>query len=91
MWTLTPQERMRFWLDFRKSISEIPIADAIEKTNHLWSYAPFLRYYLTTDDISKWPTPWELIYENEYCDLARALGIVYTLWLSIIKILSKTI
>ena len=38
--------------------------------------------YLTTDHIEEWPGPWELIYENYYCDLAKALGVVYTLYLS---------
>tara|TARA_R110000868_G_scaffold2334_3_gene17394 strand:- start:4601 stop:4885 length:285 start_codon:yes stop_codon:yes gene_type:complete len=28
-----------------------------------------------------WPTPWELILENEYCTIARGLGMIYTLML----------
>jgi hypothetical protein len=30
------------------------------------------------DDYKKWPDPWQLLSDNVYCDLARALGIVYT-------------
>jgi hypothetical protein len=30
-------------------------------------------------DISNFPSPWELLYENNYCVLARALGMCYTL------------
>jgi hypothetical protein len=41
-----------------------------------------MAHYLTTDHVEEWPGPWELIYENYYCDLAKALGIVYTLYLS---------
>ena len=82
MWNQLPSERLRFWHDFRKKISEQEFEQALKETTHLWSYAPYVAHYLTTDQIANWPGPWELIYENYYCDLAKALGIVYTLYLS---------
>jgi hypothetical protein len=82
MWNHLPSERLRFWHDFRKKISEQELEQALKETTHLWSYAPYVAHYLTTDHIEEWPGPWELIYENYYCDLAKALGIVYTLYLS---------
>ena len=82
MWNQFPYERLRSWHDFRKSISEKTFEEALKDTQHLWSYAPYQAHYLTTDHLENWPGPWELIYENYYCDLAKALGIVYTLYLS---------
>jgi hypothetical protein len=82
MWTHLPDERLRFWQDFRKKISGLDFEQALKETTHLWSYAPYVAHYLTTDHIEEWPGPWELVYENYYCDLAKALGIVYTLYLS---------
>jgi hypothetical protein len=82
MWNQLPGERLRFWQDFRKTISKKPLGEAVKDTQHLWSYAPYVAHYLTTDHIEEWPGPWELVYENYYCDLAKALGIVYTLYLS---------
>lgn len=82
MWNLFPYERLRSWHDFRKTISTKTFEQALQDTQHLWSYAPYQAHYLTTDQIANWPGPWELIYENYYCDLAKALGIVYTLYLS---------
>lgn len=82
MWNQLPSERLRFWHEFRKSISEKSFEQALKDTQHLWSYAPYVAHYLTTDHIEEWPGPWELIYENYYCDLAKALGIVYTIQLS---------
>ena len=32
-------------------------------------------------DTLSWPDPWELLVENTYCEVARALGICYTLLL----------
>ena len=82
MWTHLPSERLRFWHDFRKKISNQDLEQALKETTHLWSFAPYVAHYLTTDHIEEWPGPWELIYENYYCDLAKALGVVYTLYLS---------
>jgi hypothetical protein len=47
----------------------------------VWASAP-TRNYLTQDDQSNWPDPWTLISDNCYCDVAVALGIFYTLYLS---------
>jgi hypothetical protein len=82
MWNQLPSERLRFWQDFRKTISKKPLEEAVKDAQHLWCYAPYVAHYLTTDHIEEWPGPWELVYENYYCDLAKALGIVYTLHLS---------
>jgi len=32
--------------------------------------------------VNEFPGPWELIYDNYYCNLAKALGIMYTVYLS---------
>jgi hypothetical protein len=81
MWNLSSSERLRYWHDFRKKISTLPITEAISETHHLWCFAPFVGNYLTTDQVANWPDPWELINDNYYCDLAKALGMVYTLCL----------
>ena len=82
MWTLLPSERLRYWQNFRNDLNQKALGEAVKDTQHLWSYAPFVSKYLTILEVDKWPDPWELIYENHYCDLAKALGIVYTLYLS---------
>jgi hypothetical protein len=82
MWNLFPHERLRWWQQFRQKISSLPLDAALEETENLWSYAPFVKNYLTTDNLDNWPDPWELLYENTYCSLAKALGIMYTVWLS---------
>ena len=47
--------------------------------NDWWFRAPTVNHYLHPQDIPNWPDPWQLLNDNIYCDLARALGIVYTL------------
>lgn len=82
MWNLLPYERLRSWHEFRKSISKKSLEEAVKDVQHLWSYAPYQTHYLHVDEVHLWPGPWEFIYENYYCDVAKALGIVYTLYLT---------
>lgn len=79
---MMPHERLRAWGNFRKQISQASLVEAIDQTQHLWCYAPFVKHYLDESRVSEWPDPWELVYENYYCDLAKALGMLYTLYLS---------
>lgn len=82
MWNLKPDERLHEWKEFREKINGLDLELAVKETNHLWSYAPFVNHYLDSLNVSEWPDPWTLLHENYYCDLAKALGMLYTLYLS---------
>jgi hypothetical protein len=47
--------------------------------NDWWMRVPTVNRYLHWDDHKQWPSAWELLADNLFCDLARAAGIVYTL------------
>ena len=82
MWNHGPSIRLHEWKEFRSQIGKLPIDEAIKQTNHLWSYAPYVNHYLDPESTDNWPDPWILLYENYYCDLAKTLGMLYTLYLS---------
>lgn len=82
MWKLPASTRLSKWQDFRHSIDDLPLETALEKVSDLWSSTPCMPYYLDHTNIGNWPDPWELITENYYCDIARCLGIVYTIYFS---------
>lgn len=82
MWKLKANERLARWREFRISLASMPLAQALEATEAFWSTVPFAPYYLDPDTPEEWPNPWDLITENYYCDLAKALGIVYTICFS---------
>ena len=85
MWNLKPDERLREWKALRKEIGQQSIDEACKRTSHLWSYAPYVNHYLDPDKNTSaisWPDPWQLLHDNYYCDLAKALGMLYTLYLS---------
>ena len=82
MWKLNSTERLSRWRDFRKSIEHLPIEEAIELVAKFWTACPFTPYYLDPDQPMSWPDPWTLVEENYWCDLAKCLGMLYTIKLT---------
>ena len=81
MFKLKPSDRLDRWKSFRFSVNEFSIGKAVELTNELWAACPFTPFYLDSAEPNAWPDPWTLLEENYYCDLAKVLGIIYTLHL----------
>lgn len=79
-WNLRTNDRLAQWMDIRHRLSDLPLSAAVGELNQFWSTAPFVTYYLAPDAPNTWPDPWTLLAENYYCDLAKALGIVYTIY-----------
>jgi len=79
---LSTSDRLNRWKTFRYSLSDLSIDLAIKQTLDFWNRCPFCPFYLEIDRPDTWPNPWQLIEDNHYCDLAKCLGIVYTLYLS---------
>ena len=82
MWHLDTQARLSSWLNFREKISVLPIDEAVHMTNELWSTAPISKQYYIADQPSEWPDPWQLVVDNSYDDIAKTLGMLYTITLS---------
>jgi hypothetical protein len=86
MFQLRPEDRLRSWREFRSSIDLLSAEEALLRTADLWAHAPFVPYNLDPDTPETWPDPWTLLLENTYCDVAKCLGIVYTMSLTQHKI-----
>jgi len=82
MFQLPAEDRLRSWREFRTTLESLPLDQALAQTAEFWARAPFVPYNLDTDSMSNWPDPWTLVYENSYCDVAKCLGIVYTMSLT---------
>jgi hypothetical protein len=81
MWPATFAARLESWNALRDSCQNIPLEQALETINSWWFAVPWKPYYLHWDDQETWPDPWQLLSDNIYCDLARGLGILYTITL----------
>ena len=73
--------RLRSWYDLRQQLQNTDTKTVCIEIDNFWQQAPLINHYLHPHDISNWPNPWELLSENTYCELARALGMCYTLLL----------
>ena len=85
-WNLRTNDRLAQWMDIRHRLSDLSLSAAVGELNQFWSTAPFVTYYLPPDRPEEWPDPWELLAENYYCDIAKALGIIYTIYFTSHKI-----
>jgi hypothetical protein len=81
MWAETTNQRLRAWYTLRESAQALPIKSALEIINAWWFCCPWQPYYLHWDDQTAWPDPWQLLNDNVYCEVARGLGILYTITL----------
>jgi len=79
MWPPTFDARLSGWNQLRDQTQLLPINSALEKINSWWFGVPWQPYYLHWDDRPNWPNPWQLLSDDVYCDLARGLGILYTI------------
>ena len=81
MWPSNFEQRLHAWGVLRESVQHASVEQALADINAWWFRAPWRAYHLHWDDQPNWPDPWELLSDNIYCDLARGLGILYTITL----------
>lgn len=79
MWPQEFDQRLQAWAKLRNQTKDLETDRALALINDWWFNTPWQPYYLHWDDIETWPDPWQLLEDNIYCDVARGLGIVYTI------------
>jgi hypothetical protein len=81
MWDPNFAGRLAGWNHLRESCQNISPESSLIKINQWWFQAPWQPYYLHWDDQHVWPDPWQLLSDNVFCEVARGLGILYTITL----------
>jgi hypothetical protein len=74
------EQRMSVWREFRQTLetSSDPFGDVVK----FYSRAPLVSIHTDPWDQSRWPDPWQLLYENQYCDFCTVLGWAFSLQLT---------
>jgi hypothetical protein len=74
------EERLAIWSEFRNSLetSETPYQDVID----FYKQTPLVSIHTDPWDRSTWPTAWELLHDNQYCEFCRVLGYYFSLQLT---------
>lgn len=78
---LNYETRLKNWYKLREDLINKDTKTKCIEIDNWWQKAPLLNHHLHPHDIGNWPDPWELLSENTYCEVARALGMCYTLLL----------
>lgn len=79
MWETTYQERLLDWYQLRQHCQRYNQEQALYAINNWWWSAPIINRAVQWHDYPNWPNPWDLLNNNGYCELAKALGIMYTI------------
>ena len=80
MFSKTYEERLSTWAEFRESLeeSEDPFRDVVT----FYKQAPSVSIHADPFNEFAWPDPWQLLFENQYCDFTRVLAYGYSLQLT---------
>ena len=80
MFTGKFEKRLNDWQEFRKSLedNDDPFGAVVERYNQ----APTVIIQADPWDKSTWPSPWEIIEDNEYCAFVKILAMCYSLQLT---------
>lgn len=73
------ENRLIEWNQLRQNNTDNTLEQALYNINNWWQMLPIDNHYLHWDDTRNWPNPWDLLADEVFCDLAKSLGIVYTL------------
>jgi len=73
--------RLRAWHDLKETLQNADLQTICIEVDKFWQQCPMTNHYLHPADIEDWPNPWNLLNDNDYCEYARALGMIYTLML----------
>ena len=73
-------QRLQAWSEFRTTLETAK--DPIQSVIDLYSQAPIVSIHTDPWDETVWPTPWELIQENQYCEFCIVLAMCYSLQLT---------
>ncbi len=82
IWNFREQDRLAAWKQFREGLLFLTEDEIITEVNKFWNTAPLSNQYYSQDLPEQFPGPWQLIVDNFYDDIAKGLGIYYTILLT---------
>lgn len=78
---LNYEARLANWYELRTELEHSDMETKCVRIDNWWQKAPLVNNHLHLLDSESWPDPWQLLVENTYDEVARALGMCYTLLL----------
>ena len=79
MWPVGYEECLQSWVQLREDCNNKSLQEQLNQIAEWWGHAPRVKHVIHWNDKESWPTPWELLADNSYDELAIALGMSYTI------------
>ena len=79
MWIEDYDSRLRSYRHLRLALPHANLERQLHVINEWWADAPEGTNIIHWQDRDNWPDPWKLLAESVYDELAKALGIAYTI------------
>lgn len=79
---MTPRQLLADWKNFRTSLGEMSELDQINAVARYWGQAPLSTMAYDPEALDTYPTPWEMMGENDWCQNSVAVGMEFTLRLA---------
>ena len=76
---LPKPQLLQEWKNLRNSLSEKEEMTQLTEVMKFWSLAPTSRIAYDPEALDTYPTPWEMMSENDWCDNSLAVGMEFTL------------
>ena len=80
---LPPTERVRHWRELRFSLTKDQTdEEQLLTVAKYWQQFPISNYYIDVDRPKYWPTPWQVLFDSDYCKSTLAYLMEQTLLMS---------
>lgn len=74
-----PEERLKDWRNLKLSLQDLTLEEQLDKVNEFWHNVPMSSRVLDFYDKKTWMTPWEYMYEPQWCRNILSLMYYHTL------------
>jgi hypothetical protein len=79
---LRRDEQLTAWKALREEIKSLDDTAALQRVADYWAMAPIMKLAYDPESCSEWPSPWEMIHNNNWCPYSVAIGMEFTLRLA---------
>jgi hypothetical protein len=79
MWPRDFSERLESWAQLRQQCLTTGLRACFDQNQFLVVPDSLDRLSFALGRSADWPDPWQLLSDNQYCPVARGLGIMYTI------------
>ena len=79
---MSPRLLLDDWKKLRNSLSGMPEMDQLNAVATYWGQAPVMTMAYDPEALDTYPTPWEMMGENDWCANSVAVGMEFTLRLA---------